>query len=116
MIGTASAELCASLTAAGVPTTDDPRRLNPPAAYLMPSTIDYERMDHGIVTVEWELYLVAPDTEPRRALDRLDAMLDSLASIIPPGEVTPVTFQARNHSPDGLPAFLVNLTTEITKD
>lgn len=116
MIGTAARELAADLTAAGLPTGLDPRNLNPPCAYLAPRLIDYDRLDAATQTVQWELYLLAPDTEPVRALDMLTGLLDTLATVADPGEVQPVTLQLRNHSAGGLPAFLVTLTTEITKD
>lgn len=116
MIGQAARELAEALTAAGVPTGLDPRNLNPPCGYLVPGLVDYDRLGAGALTVEWELYLLAPDTEPVRALDALTELLDTLAAVVAPGEVQPVTLQLMNHSAGGLPAFLVTLTTEITKD
>lgn len=116
MIGTAARELAEALTAGGVPTGLDPRNLNPPCGYLVPGLIDYDRLGTGTATVEWELYLLAPDTEPVRALDALTELLDTLAGIVTPGEVQPLTLQLLNHNAGGLPAFLVNITTEISKD
>jgi hypothetical protein len=67
-------ELCDDLTAGGVPATMDPADLNLPGAWVSVDAFVPEVL--GGYSVKVTVYLIVPDTDPRRALERLGDLFD----------------------------------------
>lgn len=77
-------ELADAITAAGLPAALDPADVATPGAWI---TLDRLRRGTvgGGVRLEVSVYLVAPDLDPRRALDELAAAY----ALVVPGVFTP---------------------------
>ena len=67
-------KICSELSGHGVLCEYDPNRLNPPCAWITPVSIVGYRLD-GDMQVNFDLYLIAPETDISPALTRLDRLL-----------------------------------------
>ncbi|PCE13990.1 hypothetical protein AUC47_04905 [Microbacterium sp. SZ1] len=115
MIAQACGFVAEKLTAAGIPTTHDPRDLNLPGAWVTPGEIDLNRLGKGAGDYEVVIALIAPDAGGLSTLTMLD---DLLAKAITAGvgltTVEPGTVQLENLAPGSLPALIATVTIEMS--
>lgn len=98
------------LAAAGVHTVTDPRDIEPPCAWVSPSRIAYPTLAGRPRTVEWEVYLIAPDSGV--PLFHLGDLIDRAATVFPGIEARTLGLTIPNLSPDPLPAITFTIETE----
>ena len=100
----------------GIHAETDLRDLILPGAWIMPKTINYDRLDKTTATGVWEVYLVAgPQVDLMAALDEISAMAETCNNAdIGNGEFTTASVTAMNHSPDPIPAITFEIELEIT--
>jgi hypothetical protein len=77
-LATATADVLARFTAAGVRATDDAREINPPAVFLLPPEGSF-RFDRGTADVTWTAFLVTGDAGARAATKALSDLVDKIA-------------------------------------
>jgi hypothetical protein len=76
-------EVADALTAAGVPTSVDPRNVNLPGGWLQRLTLTPDLLCGG-GTLRLRVVLVAPDVGTEQALDILDDLLDAAWKVAQP--------------------------------
>lgn len=76
-------QLAADLAAAGVASvTTNPADLNLPGVLVQVSGLAFDLLDG--YTIRTRLLCVAPDTDPRRAMDQLAALVNTVTSVVDP--------------------------------
>jgi len=112
--GTATLEVAAALTAAGLEVETNVQDLQVPGAWLTPAAIDYDRLGLDRYTGAWSLYLIANGNQPTDSLDDLSTMAERVRTVFPAFRAEAVTVQLANHSPDPLPALLITIEMDVT--
>jgi len=81
-LASATAEVLAVFTAAGVRAVDDARDINPPCVYVMPpaGSLRFERQR---AEVEWQAFLVVGNAGARAATRALSELVDAVAGKLP---------------------------------
>lgn len=97
----------------GINAVTDPRNLELPGAVVMPETIVANRLAAGVLDIDWEVYLVAPDTE--NPFNILGEMLETISQHYLLANVQVQSLTLPNHSPDPLPALNFTLRLEYSK-
>lgn len=94
------------LVAAGTSASLDPSDVNLPGCWLALDRVVPANMA-GTLRLECQLYLIAPDTDPRRALDTLGPLLTTVTGVVDPDG--PITTQGvvMPADPTPLPALAV---------
>lgn len=88
--------------------TTDPTLLALPGVLLAPTAVESATLG-GSLTIEWEVWLIAPDT--LTPYTHLGAMMSAVTDYMPARfEVQSITLP--NLSPDPLPALTFTFTTE----
>lgn len=98
----------------GIKLSTDPRYLELPGAIAMPNRIECNRLNNGILTIEWEVYLTAPDSD--NPFTSLGEMLDKITQHYSIDSVDIKSLTLPNHSADPLPALFFTLTLEHQND
>jgi hypothetical protein len=81
-LATATADVLAVFTAAGLRAVDDARDINPPCVFLMPPTGSL-RFERGRAEVEWAAYLIVGNAGARPATKALSELIDKIAGQLP---------------------------------
>ena len=107
----AAGQILDTLRRADLNAHSDPRDLDPPCVWISPSRITPLTLD-GRSCIEWEAYLIAPDTgDP---LPHLEALATKATDALGPLTLTTTAITIANISPDPLPALTFTLETETT--
>ena len=99
-------ELVAALTGAGIIATADPRSATPPCVLVPPPRRVYD-LSCGY-TATWQLHALVPGTGNADAHKALDALVDSVAEVLP---IERAELESYVLSPDNppLPAYRLEL-------
>ncbi|PMQ21371.1 hypothetical protein [Glutamicibacter arilaitensis] len=114
LYGDALQEIADTLSAAGVNATVEPDRLEVPGALVNPGVIEFDHLDKETYSATVEVYLVTSDRGAVETLNDLQHLLAKTKAVYGFSTATPATLSASNHSPDGLPALLLELPVTIT--
>lgn len=117
-LGTALTEVRDRLRDARINAETDPTDLDPlPGVLVIPSDLDFPRLDDSAVDMTIELLLVAAAVPPADALDQLGALLDDVRAAIPQvAAARPISITLTNHAAEPLPGLSIDLTVTITGD
>ncbi len=97
----------------GITATTDPRDLTVPGVLLMPDRIEINSLDRTGITASWEMWLVAPDTDPWPHLSQLAEKVAATGYVT---TFNAISVNLTNHSPDPLPALQCQLEMRYTND
>lgn len=106
--------LCDSLTAAGVPASQDRARMQIPGAWVTPASIGHWTLDGaGVITAA--VLLVVPAAGDVESLEALAGLLDKTLAVLTPDEDvdTSVVLNVRNNSH---PAFRLAVLIDLDKE
>lgn len=114
-LGAGLAEFAETVTAAGVPAYLDPRDLNPPCAWIEPTSIGSDSLDVTQLQVGVNVHLIAAGgADVPQQLDDLGRMLALLVPVLGAVDATPGTANLPNLSPDPLGALTIPLALDLT--
>lgn len=106
-------EFTAALTEAGLRAESEPKRLNPPCAWVTARSITHEYLD-GTGTLNVYVYLIAPDTGTANALGQLTRMMNTALGVFTPTEDTSTAERVAVATVSNLPLPAYRMATEIT--
>lgn len=98
------------LTAAGLTACADQRDLNPPAVYVTPPVVTWDKLAGYTATLD--LYAVVPASGRLDALTALGPLLDAVRAVWPASEAFPVDLQPLEGT-DPMPAYRLPLTVHV---
>jgi hypothetical protein len=104
-------EMVTTLEAAGVTACADQRDLNPPACYVAPPSIAWNRLEGWTGTVD--LYAVVPATGRVDALSALGPLVDAIVAVYPASVGYPIDLQPLDGT-DPLPAYRLPVSIHVT--
>ncbi|PCC29794.1 hypothetical protein CIK76_05220 [Glutamicibacter sp. BW80] len=114
LYGDALLDIASTITAAGIPATTEPAQLETPGALVAPGDLNFDHLDRDTYSATVELYLTTADRGSIETLNDLQELLEVIKGLYGFTTVTPVRLPAPNHSPDGLPALLIELAVTIS--
>ncbi|UVK60160.1 tail terminator [Arthrobacter phage SerialPhiller] len=115
-LGDALQDIANMVTAAGVPAAVDPRNLNLPGAWVTPNTVGFDVLDADTAHMRFDVYLVTGDHGAVESLNSLGAMLTKVRKPLQVGDAQPVMVNLPNHGAGALPALLISIDAQITKE
>lgn len=103
-------ELVEQLVAAGIKATTDPRAAHPPCVLATPPARTYDVNTEAGYSAEWVLWALAPAPGSAASWDKLDELVDAVASVLDVERAEPGSYQLPATSP-GVPVPAYRITT-----
>ena len=115
-IAAALDEIVSTLIAAGLRATAEPSKVQTPGVLVLPGDIAFDRLSDEEMSMDFDIYLISKNNGGRQTLAELEGMLYKVQSVYPIAGGSPLSVPLSNLSPDPLPALLVRLPVNITKE
>jgi len=106
-----AAELVEQLVAAGIAATTDPRAAHPPCVLATPPARNYDVNTPAGYSAEWVLWALAPAPGSAASWDKLDELVDAVASVLDVERAEPGSYQLAN-KPEAVPAYRITTAPE----